>query len=267
VTFSPSLSFFGFGPRDQAQAAGFRFGDKGTHSSRTLMYADLAAVLAATESRAIRKDYADAIIESNCLHKPTASTRRLSNQRLGELYSFERSCPCFRVLRRLWRAADAAARPQLALLMAMARDPLLLASASAIIPLPEGMELQRSLLRDTLRTATRGRLSEPVLEKVGRNVASTWTQTGHLKGRTFKFRQKIGGHPGAVAYALYLGRVAGFSGRELFASGWMAVLDCTPSDAERRALEAKRLGLIDLRIAEDVVELGLERLDPASGGV
>jgi hypothetical protein len=30
------------------------------------------------------------------------------------------------------------------------------------------------------------------------------------------------------------------------------------------AVEAKRMGLIDLRMAADVVELNLERLDPAN---
>jgi hypothetical protein len=65
---------------------GFRFGDKGTHTSRTIMLDELNAVLAHCPPDAPRSDYTAEIIEHNLLGKRTASTRRLTNQRLGELY-------------------------------------------------------------------------------------------------------------------------------------------------------------------------------------
>ena len=66
--------------------------------------------------------------------------------------------------------------------------------------------------------------------------------------------------PAAAAFAAYLAQTAGFRGAEIFASGWFAVLDVSPSAARTFALEAKRLGLIDLRMAGDVVELDVGRL-------
>jgi len=42
-------------------------------------------------------------------------------------------------------------------------------------------------------------------------------------------------------------------------------LDCSPAAARDLAVEAKRIGLIDLRIAGDVVDLVLDRLDPLEG--
>src|SRR4051794_31712265 len=83
-------------------AAGFRFGAKGTHTSRTIMFDDLQQLLAAAPAEAKRQDYAQSIIEGNGLSKPTAATRRLTNQRLGELYGLDPAIPTFRVLRRLW---------------------------------------------------------------------------------------------------------------------------------------------------------------------
>lgn len=259
------LQFFpSAGPAPSAAKAGFRFGDKGTHSSRTLMFADIEAVLAATPDGAGRDAFASAIIEGNCLRKPTASTRRLSNQRLGELYALDRSCAVFRVLRRLWTGADQG-RPLLALLAALARDPILMASAKPILALPVGAELQRGAVRDALRRMIGDRMNDDVLDKVVRNVSSSWTQTGHLEGRTFKFRERVEAHPASVAFAIYLGYVMGFRGEELLRSGWIAVLDCTASSARALALEAKRVGLIDLRTAGDVIEFGLERLEPGIG--
>ncbi len=256
------LSFFPpGGPVASAAHAGFRFGPKGTHSSRTLMFSDVATVLASAPADADRQMYARAIIDENCLAKPTVSTRRLSNQRLGELYALDPSCPLFRVFRRLW-TVDEATRPLLALLAALARDPLLRASAESILTLPTGAELPRGPLREALRVVVGERMNDAVLEKVARNVASSWTQTGHLAGRTFKTRTRAGAGPAALAFALYLGHASGFRGEELLRTGWVAALDCGAGAARTLALEAKRLGLVDLRIAAGSFELDLERLDP-----
>ena len=126
IAFFPSA-----GPPAGAAKLGFRFGDKGTHSSRTLMLAELGAVLAAAPGPMGRAAYAAAIIEGNCLEKPTASTRRISNQRLAELYALDPFVVIFRVLRKLWDV-DAQARPLLATLevgpdgeLAFAAPPLL----------------------------------------------------------------------------------------------------------------------------------------------
>ena len=253
------------GARAKAEAVGFRLGAKGTHTSRTVMLAELEAVLAAAGSAAGRADYAAAIVEANCLSKPTAATRRLSCQRLRELYGLDPRLPLFRVLRRLW-FFDPASRPLLALLSALARDPLLAASAPAVVPLPVGAELQRAPMKATLRGAVGERLNEAVLEKTCRNAASSWTQSGHLEGRTFKKRQRVPASVAAAAFALWLARAAGCRGAGVFSSAWLRLVDCGPSQAHRLALEAKRLGLIDLRMADDVVELDTARLDPAGGG-
>jgi hypothetical protein len=108
-------------------------------------------------------------------------------------------------------------------------------------------------------------LNDSTLEKVVRNAASSWSQSGHLVGRTFKKRLIVQGSAASAAFALYLAHAAGFRGQELLTSGWVAALDCSPSGARGLALEAKRVGLIDLRTAGDVFEAGIARLDPWKG--
>ena len=247
--------------REDATTVGFRFGDRGTHTSRTIMLRELTAALAAVPADAARADYANAIIEDNCLGKSTASTRRLTNQRLGELYALDPNIPLFRVMRRLWDL-DEAGRPLLALLASMARDPLLLATAPAVIPLADGAEFLREPMKEALRSAVGDRLNDSILNKVVRNAASSWTQSGHLEGRTLKARRVVRATPTAMAFALYLGSAVGFRGFPLLSSGWVNVLDSSPSSARELALAAKRLGLIDLRMAGEVLDLRLERLDP-----
>ncbi|MDO8502507.1 MAG: hypothetical protein Q7S20_11760 [Gemmatimonadaceae bacterium] len=247
---------------NNADRIGFRMGDKGTHTSRTIMLDDLSLTLAAAGPDSRRADFADEIIEHNCLAKTTVATRRLSNQRLGELYALDPGVPLFRVLRHLWRV-DEPGRPLLAMLAAIGRDPLLAASAAAILPLAEGDPLDRDQLARVIRAQAGERLSDATAGKVARNVASSWEQSGHLQGRTFKKRRRVGATPHTMAFALYLGHAAGYRGQELLANPWVDVLDCSPTAARQLALEAKRIGLIDLRSAGDVLSIELGRLDPA----
>lgn len=228
------------------------------------MFDELTAVLAAVPEAVSRSDYATAIIEDNCLGKATTATRRLTNQRLGELYGLDPRIPLFRVLRRLW-CVDAPGRPLLALQCAIARDPLLAATVPPVLALAVGSDLQRDTIRAALKGEVDERLSEATLDKVIRNVASSWEQAGHLVGRTFKKRARVQATPASVAFGLYLGHAVGFRGASLFATAWVSLLDCTPVAARDLAVEAKRIGLIDLRIAGDVVDLALDRLDPAEG--
>lgn len=227
------------------------------------MFDELQQVLAAAPVEAKRQTYANAIIEENCLSKPTAATRRLTNQRLGELYGLDPSVEVFRVLRRLWNI-EPEARRLLALLISIARDPLLAATAPSIVFMPVNAEFQRDSVKSALQAVVDGRLNDDTLNKVCRNTASTWAQSGHLEGRTFKKRRPVNATPAAAAFALYLAHAAGFRGSEIFSCAWIQVLDCDPSRARHLALEAKRIGLIDLRMAGEVVELNLSRLDPYS---
>lgn len=244
---------------------GFRTGEKGTHSSRTMMFSELDALMTAVPEHGTKGDYAEAVVSHNCLRKATTATRRLTLQRLTELYGLDPKVPVFRVQRRLW-SAEPSSGPLLALLAALARDPLLLATAQIILPLHEGAEMPRKLMIDSLRSVVGTRLSDATLDKVVRNAASSWSQAGHLRGRTFKVREKVLATPRLVAFALYLGTGAGLRGDDLLTSGWIKTLDCPPSQALDLAIEAKRLGLLDLRVAGDVFDLSLSRLDPQSPG-
>jgi hypothetical protein len=141
-----------------------------------------------------------------------------------------------------------------------------MASAPAILLLTPGTELFRQTMREALRSAVGDRLNDATLDKVIRNAASSWTQSGHLAGRTFKTRQKVHPSATAIAFALYLGVEAGFQAEELLTSGWVKTLDCRPSEALDVALDAKRIGLLDLRVAGDVFDLNLQRLDPKVKG-
>lgn len=250
-----------------ATRAGLRFGDKGTHTSRTIMLSELADLLGSVPQSAGREDYAAAIITDNVLGKATVATRRSTNQRLGELYGLDPRLPVFRVLRRLW-AVDGAGRPLLALLCALARDPLLRITAPSVLALTPGQELIRSTLAESVRTSVGDRLNDAILGKVLRNAGSSWTQSGHLEGRVRKLRRRVEPTPGAVAFAVWLGSLFSVAGQELLATPWTSVLDRLPGELHELVLRAKQLRLLQARIGGDVVEIdpsGLDRVLEVEG--
>ena len=175
------------------ERAGFRFGARGTHGSRTIMLRELAELFAAVPPHATRDDYATTIVDQNVLGKATYATRSSSRQRLTEMYGLDPRLAIFRVLRHLWRI-DRDGRPLLAMLTALARDPLLRSTASPVLALAPGDELTRSRFASVIRAAVGTRMNDAVLDKVARNAASSWAQAGHLEGRVRKIRRRIDAH-------------------------------------------------------------------------
>ena len=254
----------GLQPDNQAEEtrlrdAGFRWGPKGTHTSRTIMLDELRALLANCPPDANRGDYLKAINEDNCLGKRTTATRKLSSQRLSELYGLDPEVPLFRVMRRCWYS-DREGHAVLALLLALARDPLLRVTAPAILRMRPGEELPRQQMTAALSRAVGSRLCESTLDKVVRNAASSWTQSGHLKGRGRKIRQSVAPTPAVTAYALLLGHLSGKRGPALFETLWAQVLDTPTGELINLAMDARRLGFLDMSQSGGVVEVVFSRL-------
>jgi hypothetical protein len=76
---------------------GLRFGERGTHTSRTMMFSELSELLKFTPASAGAAEYRRAMIEDNLLGKRTLATRKLTAQRLSELYGLDPGLPIFRV--------------------------------------------------------------------------------------------------------------------------------------------------------------------------
>ena len=225
------------------------------------MFAELRELFDALPLDADQAAYSEAVVAQNALGKATAASRHHSRQRLRELYGCDPRLPIFRILRRLW-ALDEPGRPVLTLLAALARDPVLRATAPAVLPLPVGAELVRGSFIEVIRAGTGDRFKEAVLDKIARNAASSWSQSGHLRGRMRKLRRRVEPTPGALAFAVWLGAQEGLGGAALLESRWAAVLDSTPAGLAEVTRRAARLGLLELRVGGGVFEVSAEALDP-----
>jgi hypothetical protein len=233
--------------------------DFSTHASKTMMLSELAMLLEATPEDAPPHDYRSAVLEDNVLLKKSDSTRKKSLKHLRELYVLDRHDLMFAALRRLFHH-DPASLPLLALLMAVTRDGLLRATAPLILESPIGAPVRAAALSETVSAAFPDRMSPITLESVGQRTASSWTQSGHLKGKVIKVRVRAEASVGAVVYALMLGHLSGVRGLPLYETLWAHLLDIPPNEIDALAFAASQRGLLEYRRMGDVAEFGFSML-------
>jgi hypothetical protein len=219
-----------------------------------MMLAELTATLENVSTGSSATDYRQAILEQNVLGKTTDSTRQKSLRHLRELYGLDETVPIFGLLRRL-HAMDSASLPLLAVQVAWTRDPLFRATTSPVAEASEGEQVETSSLALAVETTFPSQYSELNRNKIARNAASSWTQSGHLAGRARKTRRRITPTAVVAAMALFLGNIAGYHGAEVFSNPWCRLMDLNLDRARAMGIEAHRAGLLTLRTVGEIVEL------------
>lgn len=223
-------------------------GLRGVHTSRTLMLSDLRLLLHHTPCVATGPELREAIVDGNLLGKASESTRRASASKLQTLYGLNPQIPLFAHLRRLWKL-DPDGRPLLALLAALARDPVLRSTAPAVLDASPGHRLLS--LEDPLEEHAAGRWKPATASRAAAYCASSWTQSGHLCGRCKKVRKAASPTFGSAVLALRLAALGGTQGRALLDSPWLKVFDGGQSAFVSACREAAHLGLLSFRVSHD----------------
>lgn len=233
----------------------------GTNTSHTISVGLLETLLTSVPPDAPLSAYEGAVVIDNVLGKDTEEGRRRAFRYLKELYLLTPRALLFRALRDLW-PDDAEARPLLAGLCALARDSVFRASAPALLDSAPGDELTSRTLAEAVEARFPDSYKASTLLKIGRNAFSSWEQTGHLEAArpSVKIRRRAVCRPASVAYAFLLGHLEGARGQALFTTFWAQVLDQPQSRLRDLASTASQQGLIDLRDAGGVVQVGFAAL-------
>lgn len=240
---------------NKLERLGFSFQRGGVHIARTLMLAELRALLGyIDQADAPKTAYLEAIQAANCLGKRSGKTRTLTFRHLANLYALDPSRLVFRALRFFWQR-DVGGQPLLAALCAYSRDPILRATAPFVLGFQEGATVTREGMEEFLDAQEPGRFSKATLKSTAQNLNSSWTQSGHLAGRVRKVRARAVSTPGAASLALLLGYVSGLRGESLFKSDYTRMLDCSFERTIELAEDASRRGWISLKRVGQVVEV------------
>src|SRR3984893_7785871 len=219
-----------------------------------MMLAELTTLLASGGTDEPR----NAIVRDNLLGKPSIRAREAALYRLRQLYGVGGTWPICTALHRLWNH-DPAARPMLALLCTLARDPSLRAGAAAVLDASLGEQVRWPAIAAAYETLNPSRLGEKMAKSLAQNAASTWTQAGFLRGAVRKERIRAQPPPAAAAYAALIAGFCGFGGARLLESRWLDVLDRPVEDRLALLRQAEGLGLARVRNVGDVLEIDVRR--------
>lgn len=234
----------------------------GPSTSQTIMVASLGSLFELLPADAPPNAYRFAVLDDNALGKRTAGAREWAFRQLRRFYGLDPSLLLFRALRDLWPADDPTGRSLLAMLCAMARDPVLRASAPVIVATDVGAVVTPEDFEKRVDTAFPGAYGASTRRATAQKLASSWHQSGHLIAdtRTRKMRTRVAPSPASLAYALLLGHLQGVRGEGLFGTPWAAVLDQPRSRLLDLAVTASQRGLLELRHGGGVVEVGFRGL-------
>ncbi|MDQ0615247.1 hypothetical protein QF046_002888 [Microbacterium sp. W4I4] len=232
-----------------------------TTASHTIGIPHLVELLREAPPDASVEQYRELVVEDNILGRPTRAGRQRSFRHLRELYLLDSARPEFAALRHFWDI-DPSSHPLLAGLLAFTRDEVLRASFAAIADLPAGSGVTSADLTAAVAAQFGNEMSESTLGKTGRNTGACWTQTGHLVGRAKKVRTEVEARPAVIAYAAYLGHVAGGSGLGVLDNPWSKILGLAPGRIVEALRDAHNQGHLNLLVAGNVVDVSF----PALGG-
>jgi len=233
---------------------GFRDGERGVHSSRTIMLTELSLLLESTVSSAEKRDYRQASAVENVVEKRTQINREHTTRKLKAMYGLDPSMAVFRGLRHFWQIENGAL-PQLAMLCALARDPLLRLSVDAVLDLKVGDTISAAGLAEVVRQRAPGRFSETNEKAIAVRMLSSWAQSGHLTGHLRKSRARPYATPVVAAYAMLIGYLEGIRAQRLFGTLWARVVDRPVEELVDLVAVAGQRGLLDFRQVSSIVEV------------
>ncbi len=233
----------------------------GPSTSQTIMVLSVQRLLSVVPPTAPLEEYRSAVMDDNVLGKQTSGGREWAFRQLRRFYGLNPRLLLFRALRDLWMV-ETAGQPLLAMLCALARDPVLRASAAAILTSELGAEVIASDFDAAIEDAFPGVYSDNTRRTTAQKVASSWQQSGHLRAETAKRKARCRAEctPAAVTYALLLGHLQGVRGQALLETVWAQVLDQPTSHLFDLAATASQHGMLELRHAGGVVEVTFHEL-------
>ncbi len=240
--------------RSNLEKFGYKFGQSGAHSARSMMLAELRSLFQTASIEASREQLQIDICNHNLLNKPTVKSRKLTYRHLVDLYGLSIDIPIFRVFRILWPLSEDA-QPVLALQMALARDPLLRLSQDLVVDTSLGAQVSREDTEELLKAPDPERFSPASLKSFAQNINGSWTQAGFLKGKARKIRVRpIVSFPNVV-FAMYLTYLEGATGERLFRGRWASLLGLSENQLSEQAMVAAQRGIIDFKQSGGVTEV------------
>lgn len=229
---------------------------KTIHTSRTLMFAELARVM----DHAAQDDSYLESLKENVTNKSTKSNQGKTLRYLTQLYGFEHTEPAFKCFKYFWQQAAETDKPILTLQYALSKDYLLSESIPVVLSTPIGEKVPIGKLEANIEALHPGRFSDNTRRSIAQNIASSWKQAGYITGKVKNIRTQA--HPGylVVTLALLLSYLNGDRGDFILKSKWVKALGIGEEQVRELAFEAAKRDLLQYQFAGAVTTITFSNL-------
>lgn len=229
---------------------------KTIHTSRTLMFAELARVM----DHAAQDDSYLESLKENVTNKRTKTNQEKTLRYLTQLYGFDKMDPVFQCFKYFWQQSAVTDKPILALLYALRNDYLLSESIPVVLSTPTGEKVSTGKLETSIEALHPGRFSDNTRRSIAQNIASSWKQAGYITGKVKNIRTQT--HPGyfVVTLALLLSYLNGDRGDFILKSKWVKALGIGEEQVRELAFEAAKRDLLQYQFAGAVTTISFTNL-------
>jgi len=222
------------------------------------MVKELTMLLNSTNKSSPFEDIRNKVYNENILQKKSISGREKSFSFLKRIYGLDKNLPIYNALRWAWSVSDENEHSLLALLCALSRDTSLRITAPYILSLPAGKLADKERISSIIEQAYPNRYSHSVIASMSRNLLSSWTQSGHLRGLVKKIRAKANSNTSSCVFALAVGYLAGYRGRMLLDTIWVRVLDANEYEIQEYLQRAMKKRWIHYRQSGGMMEISFK---------
>lgn len=227
------------------------------HSSRTIMFAELAQVM---DYAVVHDNRFLQALRENIINKRTRVNQEKTERLLVKLYGFDQEEPAFKCFKYFWARAEAAEKSVLALLFCIGRDYLLGESISVVLSTPIGEKVSTEKLEANVEALHPKQFSDNTCGSIARNIVSSWKQAGYISGKVKSIRTQT--KPGylAVTFALLLSYLNGGRGDFIMKSKWVKALGIGEEQVRELAFEAAKRDLLQYQFAGTVTTITFSNL-------
>jgi len=226
------------------------------HSSRTIMFAELAKVM---DFGSENGDYHD-VLSRNVFNKKSQSGQDKTVKYLKTLYGFDTKNPTFKVFRYFWTIANNTEKPLITFVYAINNDHLLAESIDITRDAVLGERIAVESFEATIETYHPQKYSENTRRSMAQNIASSWKQAGFIEGKVKNIRVQPQISFVVACFAFFLAYLKGDRGDFIWNSTGVKALCLNENQLRALAIECAKRDLIQYQYAGNVTSFSFNNL-------
>jgi hypothetical protein len=229
---------------------------KTVHTSRTIMFAELAKVM----NHGIESDNYYDTLKQNVISKATQSGITKTSRYLKSLYDLDASQPQFMAFKHFWSIADEREKPLLAIIYAIGNDYQLKNSIPVINNTEIGKKVTVESIESNIENLYPQKYTNNTLRSMAQNIASSWKQAGFITGKVKNIRTQPEINYLVLTFAIFMAYLNGLRGDFILTSDWVKALTLDERTIRSLAIEAAKRDLLQYQYAGNVTSITFKNL-------